>query len=103
RSAYAKTVTRHCECQSPISKLENLSSSNIDALLSGTMKWPIDNSTTASCCNEINPAGKINGPGDQFENACSVQKDVMGGTNNAAYQFLTCCYFRKGMLSDCYE
>jgi hypothetical protein len=38
-----------------------------------------------------------------FENVCSVQKDVMAGTNNAAYQFLMCCYFEKGMIGDCYE
>ncbi|KAG8165626.1 hypothetical protein KVR01_004178 [Diaporthe batatas] len=125
KAAHATTVTRHCECQSPLSKLENLSGSDIDDLLGGKMKWPMDNSTTAACCKEMNPPGKINGPGDPFEvrhmlslsyplhrsfsdlavseNICSVQKDVMGGTNNAAYQFLICCYTRMNMLGDCYD
>lgn len=92
-------------------------------MLGGTLAWPKDNSTTASCCNEVDPAGKINGPGDKFEvcytvsswplaaiadlailkGACSVQKDLMAGTSNAAVQFLICCYFKKGMIGDCYE
>lgn len=38
-----------------------------------------------------------------FQNVCSVQKDLMAGTSNAAVQFLTCCYFKKGMIGDCYE
>lgn len=67
RIAQAHIVTRHCECQSPISKLKGQSGFDIDALLGHTMKWPMDNSTTASCCKEVNPPGKINGPGDQFE------------------------------------
>lgn len=91
-------------------------------MLNGTLTWPKDNSTTASCCSEVDPAGVINGPGDKFEvcpillkcltpvsdvviskNVCSVQKDLMAGTSNAAVQFLTCCYFKKGMIGDCYE
>ncbi|KAH8746273.1 hypothetical protein F5883DRAFT_654165 [Diaporthe sp. PMI_573] len=103
RAAHANIITRHCECQSPLSKLNGLSGSDIDALFGGTLKWPRDNSTTASCCSEVNPPGQINGPGNEFENVCSVQKDVMAGTNNAAYQFLMCCYFEKGMIGDCYE
>lgn len=67
RIVQANVITRHCECQSPISKLKDLSSSDIDALLGGTLKWPMDNSTTASCCKAADPPGKINGPGDQFE------------------------------------
>lgn len=38
-----------------------------------------------------------------FKNVCSVQKDLMAGTSNAAVQFLICCYFRKGMIGDCYD
>lgn len=38
-----------------------------------------------------------------LKGACSVQKDLMAGTSNAAVQFLICCYFKKGMIGDCYE
>ena len=38
-----------------------------------------------------------------LENVCSVQKDLMAGTNNAAYQFLVCCYGKMGMLGNCYD
>lgn len=36
-------------------------------MLSGTLAFPKDNSTTASCCSEVDPAGNVNGPGDKFE------------------------------------
>lgn len=92
-------------------------------MLSGTLAFPKDNSTTASCCSEVDPAGSVNGPGDKFEvryylckrylaadsdlhspkSVCSVQKDLMAGTSNAAVQFLICCYFKKGMIGDCYD
>ncbi|KAI7773157.1 hypothetical protein LA080_011740 [Diaporthe eres] len=103
RATHASIITRHCECQSPLSKLKDLSEADIDAMLSGTLAFPKDNSTTSSCCSEVNPAGNVNGPGDKFENVCSVQKDLMAGTSNAAVQFLICCYFRKGMIGDCYD
>lgn len=38
-----------------------------------------------------------------LKSVCSVQKDLMAGTSNVAVQFLICCYFKKGMIGDCYE
>lgn len=36
-------------------------------MLGGTLAFPKDNSTTASCCSEVDPAGNVNGPGDKLE------------------------------------
>ncbi|KKY33780.1 hypothetical protein UCDDA912_g06258 [Diaporthe ampelina] len=102
RTANTTIVPRHCECQSPLSKLQGLSGADVDALLSGTLTWPKDNGTTSSCCSEADPPGKVNGAGDMFENVCSVQKDLVAGTGNAAYKFLICC-IEKGMLAECYD
>lgn len=38
-----------------------------------------------------------------LKNVCSVQKHLMAGTSNTAVQFLICCYFKKGMIGDCYD
>lgn len=66
-AVHTKIITRHCECQSPISALKGQAGFDINALLGHTIKWPMDNSSTAGCCEEVDPPGKINGPGDQFE------------------------------------
>ncbi|KAJ0114174.1 hypothetical protein J7T55_008009 [Diaporthe amygdali] len=94
RDVFARISIRHCECQTPPNKLKDVNDDLIASMLDGTLSWPKDNDTTASCCQSIHTPG---------ENVCSIQKDLTQGTHNAAFEFLKCCYFDKTMLADCFD
>lgn len=122
RDVFARISIRHCECQTPPNKLKDVSDDLIASMLDGTLSWPKDNDTTASCCQSIHTPGEVGRPGDKseashpkaehvdlcvdlgvFQNVCSIQKDLTQGTHNAAFEFLKCCYFDKAMLADCFD
>ncbi|KAI3390288.1 hypothetical protein diail_10494 [Diaporthe ilicicola] len=75
RNAYARIVTRHCECQLAPNEMKGISDTQIAEMLNGTLTWPRDNATTASCCGLVPTPGVVGGSGDRFEVSRMFRKE----------------------------